>query len=127
MWYLWRESKLKNAWRSTSPSLELVGNLSLETLLERIVILARTQVDAKYAALGVLDDHGKLTQFIPIGIESGRYFKNGAPAARSRADWCDPVRAPHDPGKIAQRRPPKRGFSRQSVHTLFPGRAYLAG
>ncbi len=49
-------------------SLELVSNLSLETLLERIVVLARSQVDAKYAALGVLDARGELTKFIPVGM-----------------------------------------------------------
>jgi two-component system sensor histidine kinase DevS len=50
-------------------SLELVGNLSLETVLERIVHLAREQVQARYAALGVLDDEGKLSKFIPIGMQ----------------------------------------------------------
>jgi two-component system sensor histidine kinase DevS len=49
-------------------SLELVSNLSLESLLERIVSLAREQVNARYAALGVLDDEGELVQFIPVGM-----------------------------------------------------------
>ena len=50
-------------------SLELVGNLSLETVLERIVSLARDQVDARYAALGVLSSSGELEQFIPVGMD----------------------------------------------------------
>ena len=50
-------------------SLELVGNLSLETVLERIVSLARDQVDARYAALGVLDSNGELEKFIPVGMD----------------------------------------------------------
>jgi signal transduction histidine kinase len=49
-------------------SLELVRDLSIEAVLERIVHLAREQVGAHYAALGVVDDEGKLVQFIPVGI-----------------------------------------------------------
>ena len=49
-------------------SLELVSNLSLETVLERIVTLAREQANARYAALGVLNDQGELVKFIPIGM-----------------------------------------------------------
>lgn len=50
-------------------SLELVGDLSLETVLERIVELAREQVGARYAALGVMSDDGGLVQFIPVGMQ----------------------------------------------------------
>ncbi|MCL4528021.1 MAG: GAF domain-containing protein, partial [Chloroflexi bacterium] len=49
-------------------SLELVKDVSLDHLLERIATLAREQVEARYAALGVLDDDGKLEKFIPIGM-----------------------------------------------------------
>ena len=49
-------------------SLELVKDVSLETLLERIAALACEQAGAKYAALGVLDDEGKLKQFITVGM-----------------------------------------------------------
>ncbi len=49
-------------------SLELVKEVSLETLLERIAALACEQSGAKYAALGVLDDDGKLKQFITVGM-----------------------------------------------------------
>lgn len=51
-------------------SLELVKNLSLETLLERIASLACSQAGARYAAVGVLDEEGKLKQFITIGMSS---------------------------------------------------------
>jgi signal transduction histidine kinase len=51
-------------------SLELVTNVSLETLLERIVSLACEQAGAKYGALGVLDDEGKLKQFITVGMST---------------------------------------------------------
>jgi len=51
-------------------SLELVKDVSLVTLLERIASLACEQAGAKYAALGVLDDEGKLKQFITVGMTS---------------------------------------------------------
>jgi two-component system sensor histidine kinase DevS len=51
-------------------SLELVKDVSLETLLERIVSLACAQAGAKYAALGVLEEGGKLKQFITVGMTS---------------------------------------------------------
>jgi two-component system sensor histidine kinase DevS len=49
-------------------SLELVSDLSLEVVLERIAHLAREQAGARYAALGVLDDLGKLVKFITVGM-----------------------------------------------------------
>ena len=51
-------------------SLELVTDVSLETLLERIVSIACEQAGAKYGALGVLDDEGKLKQFITVGMST---------------------------------------------------------
>jgi two-component system, NarL family, sensor histidine kinase DevS len=51
-------------------SLELVKDVSLETLLERIVSLACEQAEAKFGALGVLDDEGRLKQFITVGMNS---------------------------------------------------------
>jgi signal transduction histidine kinase len=50
-------------------SLELVRNLTLDTVLERIVELAREQAGARYAALGVVDENGELVRFIPVGME----------------------------------------------------------
>jgi signal transduction histidine kinase len=49
-------------------SLELVKDTSLETLLERIATTAREQANAQYAALAVLDEEGKISQFIPVGM-----------------------------------------------------------
>src|SRR5215216_1838349 len=49
-------------------SLELVKDVSLDHLLERIAKVACEQSDAKYAALGVLDDNGKLVKFITVGM-----------------------------------------------------------
>jgi two-component system sensor histidine kinase DevS len=49
-------------------SLELVSDLSLDVVLERIVNLAREQAGARYGALGVQDKAGKLVRFIPVGM-----------------------------------------------------------
>ncbi len=49
-------------------NLELVKDISLETLLERIATVASEQAEARYAALGVLDDEGRLTNFVTVGI-----------------------------------------------------------
>ena len=49
-------------------SLELVRDLSLDDVLQRIIHLAREQAKARFAALGVVDDEGKLLQFIPVGM-----------------------------------------------------------
>ncbi len=49
-------------------SLELVKDFSLDRLLERIAAVACEQADARYAALGVLDDNGKLVKFISVGM-----------------------------------------------------------
>ncbi len=51
-------------------SLELVKNVSLETLLERIVSMACEQSGAKYGALGVLGPGGDLKQFITVGMSA---------------------------------------------------------
>ena len=49
-------------------SLELVSDLSLELVLDRIANLAREQAGTRNAALGVLDEQGKLVHFIPVGM-----------------------------------------------------------
>lgn len=49
-------------------SLELVRDLSRNAVLERIVNLARQQAGASYAALGMVNEKGKLEKFIPVGM-----------------------------------------------------------
>lgn len=49
-------------------SLDLVKNISLDALLERIATLACDQIGAQYAAVGVLDEQGNLAKFIPVGV-----------------------------------------------------------
>ena len=49
-------------------SLELVRDISSESLMERIASLACEQVSARYAAVGILDEQGHLDKFIPVGM-----------------------------------------------------------
>jgi two-component system sensor histidine kinase DevS len=58
-------------------SLELVRDLSLESVLERIVHMAREQADATYAAIGVLDDQDRLIKFIPVGMTPDELHRLG--------------------------------------------------
>jgi signal transduction histidine kinase len=51
-------------------SLELVKEVSLEALLERVASLACEQAGARYAALGVLGEDGKLKKFITVGMSA---------------------------------------------------------
>src|SRR6266566_8695144 len=47
------------------------SNLELEAVLRRIVEAAVTLVDARYGALGVVDEDGRLADFIPVGMDEG--------------------------------------------------------
>jgi signal transduction histidine kinase len=49
-------------------SLALVKDVSLDHFLERIAKVACEQANARYAALGVLDEDGKLVKFITVGM-----------------------------------------------------------
>jgi len=60
-------------------SLELVKDVSLETLLERIASTACEQAGARYAALGVLDNEGKLKQFVSVGMLDSEVKKMAHP------------------------------------------------
>lgn len=58
-------------------SLELVKDLSLDKVLERIVQMAREQAGARYAALGVMDENGDLDEFIPVGMTQAQMERMG--------------------------------------------------
>ncbi len=45
------------------------SNLELEVMLRQIVGAAVTLVDARYGALGVIGDGGRLAEFIPVGLD----------------------------------------------------------
>ena len=58
-------------------SLELVGVLSLDEVLKRIVNLAREQAGARYAALGLVGENGQIERFLPIGMTPGQVEQVG--------------------------------------------------
>ncbi len=51
-------------------SLDLVQDVSLETLLERIAATACEQAGARYAAVGVLGEDGSLIKFVTVGMSN---------------------------------------------------------
>jgi GAF domain-containing protein len=51
-------------------SIQLVQDVSIESLLERITAQACQLADVNYAALGILSDTGRLERFIPIGLKA---------------------------------------------------------
>jgi len=68
MMYLTREQLEERLAALHRASLELVRDLSRNTVLERIVHLAREQAGARYAAIGMVDKNGELVKFIPVGM-----------------------------------------------------------
>ena len=53
-----------------SVSLELIKDISLDSLLKKIARLACNLVNARYAAVGVEDENGELSQFITAGMSA---------------------------------------------------------
>jgi ubiquitin C-terminal hydrolase len=49
--------------------LSIGSDLSLPAVLQRIIESACKLVDARYGALGVVDDHGQLTDLATSGID----------------------------------------------------------
>jgi two-component system, NarL family, sensor histidine kinase DevS len=101
-------------------SLELVSDLSLETVLERIVSMARELAGAQYAALGVIGEEGHLEKFIPVGMSTEEVKKiPHLPSGKGLlniAHWLQaPIRIPkinEDPrsGGFPKNHPPMDSF-----------------
>ena len=51
------------------------GELELEQALHRIVVAAVGLVDARYGALGVIGDDGRLIEFVPVGFDDDQIAK----------------------------------------------------
>jgi two-component system, NarL family, sensor histidine kinase DevS len=60
-------------------SLELMQDISLESLLNRIASLACEQANARYAAVGVLSDSGELERFITSGMSDAEVARMDHP------------------------------------------------
>ncbi|HET9200342.1 MAG TPA: GAF domain-containing sensor histidine kinase [Dehalococcoidia bacterium] len=55
----------------------LVSELDIGALLQRIADLARSVIEARYAAVGVLDDRGRLAEFVYSGLDDETARKIG--------------------------------------------------
>jgi len=51
------------------------SNLDLEVVLRQIVQAAVTLVDARYGALGVIGEGGRLAEFVPVGLDEEQIAK----------------------------------------------------
>jgi signal transduction histidine kinase len=51
------------------------SNLELEVVLRQIVEAAVTLVDARYGALGVIGEGGRLAEFVPVGLDEEQIAK----------------------------------------------------
>ena len=51
------------------------SNIELEGVLRRIVEAAVTLVDARYGALAVVGEGGRLARFIPVGLDAAQIAK----------------------------------------------------
>jgi signal transduction histidine kinase len=51
------------------------SNLDLEVVLRQIVEAAVTLVDARYGALGVIGEGGRLAEFVPVGLDEQQIAK----------------------------------------------------
>jgi two-component system sensor histidine kinase DevS len=109
-------------------SLELVKDVSLETLLERIAATACEQADARYAALGVLDSDGKLQKFITVGMKDAEIKRIahrpvGKGLIGELMDTAFPLRVP-----VIREHPSSVGFpSHHPAMTTFLGVPIRAG
>jgi len=109
-------------------SLELVKDVSLETLLERIATVACEQAEARYAALGVLDNEGKLEKFISVGMTDAEMKRISHPPVGKGLigelmNAKVPLRVP-----VIEKHPRSSGFPTNHPHmTSFLGVPILAG
>jgi len=80
-------------------SLAVVTDVALESVVERIATTASEQADAQYAALGVMDDDGKLAKFIAVGmtdneIKQMAHPPKGLGLLGALMDTNEPLRVP---------------------------------
>ena len=103
-------------------SLELIKDVSLEHLLERIASTACEQAGARYGALGVLDEDGGLKQFITVGMTPEEIKRMAHPPVGK--GLIGALMSTEDPIRVAviQEDPRSVGFPRHHPHmTSFLG------
>ncbi|MBT3339082.1 MAG: GAF domain-containing sensor histidine kinase [Anaerolineae bacterium] len=80
-------------------NLELIKDVSLVTLLQRIAQVAKEQAGAEYAALAVLDEDGGIANFVTVGMTESQIAKmphkpKGLGLLGALMDTEDPIRLP---------------------------------
>jgi signal transduction histidine kinase len=58
---------------------DIYGELSLETILQKVIDQARVLLDAKYGAISVIDESGQILQFLSSGLPREVMERIGAP------------------------------------------------
>ena len=101
-------------------NLDLIKDISLDTLLKRIARVGKEQAEAQYAALGLLDEDGNLTDFVFVGMGDERRAKpeknpRGEGLLGVLLDTDEPIRVSNlgaDPRHIGfpEHHPPMRSF-----------------
>ena len=81
-------------------NLDLIKDISLDTLLERIATVAKEQAGAQYAALGLLDETGNLTDFVSVGFSDEQLARlsqkpSGKGLLSALMDTKEPIRVPN--------------------------------
>lgn len=66
--HLQTENRLLRTYLATLGDIALAGELPLRELLQRIVEIAKELLHARYAALGVFDERGRVTEFFTAGL-----------------------------------------------------------
>jgi GAF domain-containing protein len=82
--------------RVLEAALLLEADLDLSSLLRHIIDEARSMTNARYGALGVLDEEGTaLAEFITVGLEADEEKAIGArPVGRGVLGLCSPIPGP---------------------------------
>jgi len=80
-------------------NLDLIKDISLDTLLNRIARVAKEQADAQYAALAVLDNDGEIEKFVTVGMTEEQIAKmahepKGLGLLGALMNTEDPIRLP---------------------------------
>lgn len=101
-------------------NLDLIKDISLDTLLNRIARVAQEQASAKYAALAVLDTEGKIEKFVTVGMTKSQRAKmdhepQGLGLLGALMNTEEPIRLPRlqdDPRSAGfpKHHPPMRSF-----------------
>src|SRR5689334_23555674 len=73
------EQRVQQLLALNQAAIAITGELELESLLQRIVDVARELVGCRYAALGVLGDDGYIARFPTSGLSVAEREKIGAP------------------------------------------------